>query len=68
LTSTEFIRDIVSVQYVHTVKENKHLEYNVEIKKMVQDEYASVKDSPKGKQLKNTDEITGTARFNKILI
>ncbi len=34
---------------------------NAETKKVGQGEYASVKDSPKGNQLKNTDEVVGTA-------
>jgi hypothetical protein len=34
---------------------------NAETKKVGQGEYASVKDSPKGNQLKNADDFVGTA-------
>ncbi|HEX6281485.1 MAG TPA: hypothetical protein VFZ67_04600 [Nitrososphaera sp.] len=37
------------------------LEDYAETKKVGQGEYASVKDSPKGNQLKNTDGVVGTA-------
>jgi hypothetical protein len=36
-------------------------EDKVPIKKRGQGEYASVEDSPQGNQLKNTDEVVGTA-------
>lgn len=37
------------------------LEENAETKKVAQGEYASVEDSPKGNQLRNTDKVVGTA-------
>jgi hypothetical protein len=37
------------------------LEDYAETKKLAQGEYASVKDSPKGNQLKNTDGVVGTS-------
>jgi hypothetical protein len=43
-----------------TVKTNEK-EGKVPTKKMGQGEYASVEDSPQGNQLKNTDEVVGTA-------
>ena len=37
------------------------LENNADTKKVWEGEYSSVKDSPQGNQLKNTDEVVGTA-------
>jgi hypothetical protein len=37
------------------------LENNADTKKVGEGEYSSVKDSPQGNQLKNTDEVVGTA-------
>jgi hypothetical protein len=45
---------------IQTVKTNEK-EGKVPSKKMGQGEYASVEDSPQGNQLKNTDEVVGTA-------
>jgi hypothetical protein len=43
-----------------TVRTNEK-ESKVPTKKTGQGEYASVEDSPQGNQLKNTDEVVGTA-------
>jgi hypothetical protein len=47
-------------KFAQKVKANEK-KSKVPTKKMGQGEYASIEDSPQGNQLKNTDEVVGTA-------